>query len=123
MLTLALTEAITELSSRSDDLTIGVKKMYKIIYVALIGLLISGCSFISNEPGGYFDSNTKLVEPDAAGRLESAGGDLRIYEFTPQSAQYMQCIFVAGTRRGGTFCFEKKRNTGKIALKQLDMEL
>lgn len=73
-------------------------------------LLVSGCSFISSESGGYLDPNTKLLEPDAAGRLEAAGDDLRIYEFTPQKAPYMQCVFVAGGRKGGTFCFEKKGN-------------
>jgi hypothetical protein len=84
--------------------------MHKILTVALIGLLVSGCEFISIESGGYLDPDTKLVNPDAAGRLEAAGGDLRIYEFTPQSATRMQCVFVAGTRKGGIFCFEKKGN-------------
>ncbi len=56
------------------------------------------------------DPNTKVMTPNAAGRMEAAGDDLRIYEFTPQSAPHMQCIFVAGHRKGGTFCFEKKES-------------
>jgi len=70
-------------------------------------LLVSGCSFISSEAGGYLDPNTKQVVPDAAGRLEAAGSDLRIYEFTPQSADNIQCVIFTGGRKGGISCFEK----------------
>jgi len=49
------------------------------------------------------------MNSDSVTRLSAAGGDLRIYEFTPQTSPYMQCIFVAGSDgKGGTFCFEKK---------------
>lgn len=68
---------------------------------------ISGCTYVSSESGGYLDPNTKQVDPDITGRLEAAGGDLRIYEFTPQTAGHMQCVFVAGARKGGLFCFQK----------------
>jgi hypothetical protein len=71
-------------------------------------LLFSGCSFVSSESGGYLDSNTKQIKADAAGRLEAAGGDLKVYEFTPQTNAKMQCVFVSGTsRKAGLFCFPK----------------
>ncbi len=70
-------------------------------------LCVSGCSYISSEAGGYSDPNTKLLIPDAAGRLEAAGNDLRVYEFTPQTAQNKQCIFVAAGRKAGLVCFDK----------------
>ena len=51
---------------------------------------------------------TSVKKSDAASRLSAQGGDLRIYEFTPETAPYMQCVFVTGTAKGSTFCFEKK---------------
>ena len=81
--------------------------MPKILFLISL-IVLTGCEFISTESGGYLDPNTKQVIPDASGRLEAVGSDLRIYEFTPQTAPHMQCIFVAGTRKGSTFCFAKE---------------
>ncbi len=85
-------------------------KKTQLLIIGCFGLLTSGCSYVSSEAGGYNDPNTKELRPDITGRLEAAGGDLRIYEFTPQTAPHMQCLFVAGTRKGGTFCFEKRKS-------------
>jgi len=84
------------------------KKTALLLAICLSALLSSGCSFFSSESGGYMDSNTKQINADAAGRLEAAGGDLKVYEFTPQTNEAMQCVFVSGTsRKAGLFCFPK----------------
>lgn len=74
-----------------------------IILVALSALVLAGCG----EAGGYFNSDTKQLRNDKVGRLEAMGTDLRVYEFTPQSAPNKQCIFVAGDKKGGLTCFDK----------------
>jgi len=50
---------------------------------------------------------TKYRDPDAAMRLNVQGTDLRVYEFTPQKAPNVRCIFVAGTNKGSLFCMKK----------------
>ena len=75
-----------------------------IVYVCLIGLL-AGC-----ENGSYFDPATRQLHSDKVGRIEATGEDLRAYEFTPQTDSRMQCVFVAGTAKGGMFCWVKEVN-------------
>jgi len=58
------------------------------------------------DDGSVFTTGT--MSSDKVTRLSAAGGDLRIYEFTPQTAQHMQCVFITGESKGSTFCFEKK---------------
>ena len=77
-----------------------MKKITWILF-ALALLFIAGC-----DNGSVF--NGKQVSTDATTRLESAGLDMRVYEFTPQTAPDMQCVFVAGHKKGGLTCFEKK---------------
>lgn len=74
-----------------------------IILAALSALVLAGC----DEAGGYFNSSTKQLTNDKVGRLEATGTDLRVYEFTPQTAPNKQCIFVAGEKKGGLVCFDK----------------
>jgi len=78
----------------------------KLILGLIMCVIISGCQFLSTESGGYLDSNTKLLKAKS-GRIESAGADLRVYEFTPLSDSTKTCIFVAGGRKGGLVCFDK----------------
>lgn len=78
--------------------------MKKIIALAAIGLALAGC-----EDGDYFNSNTVQMKSEHVGRLEAVGFDLSVYEFTPQSAPWMQCVFTAGENKGGLFCFPKKQ--------------
>jgi len=74
-----------------------------LILSAFILLLVcAGC-----DRGSVFNSSTPQATTDYTSRIESAGFDMRVYEFTPQTAQHMQCVFVAGTKKGGLFCFEK----------------
>ena len=70
-----------------------------VIMAATATLLIVG--LLSCEQGSYFDSDTKQIESDYVSRLEATGTDLRIYEFTPRSSPHIQCVFVAGERKGG----------------------
>lgn len=56
--------------------------------------------------GGCKDDRDE--QPEATTRLETRGIDTDIYEFTPKSAPYMQCIFASRSDRAGLFCFEKR---------------
>ena len=80
-----------------------------IMFVILIAVLFGGVAWVKKE---YFDDGsvltTSVKKSDAASRLSAQGGDLRIYEFTPETAPYMQCVFVTGTAKGSTFCFRKE---------------
>jgi hypothetical protein len=77
-------------------------KKYTLVLSALIALLaVAGC-----DKGSIF--NGEQAPTDATTRLETAGFDVRAYEFTPKTAKYMQCVFVDGGRKGGLACFEKK---------------
>lgn len=80
---------------------------FKKRYIALASLLVILIAvwFFMDE-GWIF--NTKTISTDATVRIKAAGLDLRGYEFTPESAPYMQCVFVAGTQKSGLFCFEKR---------------
>ncbi len=72
--------------------------------VCVAALALAACG----EAGSYFDPNTAQLRNDKVGRLEATGEDLRVYEFTPQTAPEMQCVFVAGDQKGGLSCFAKK---------------
>lgn len=77
-------------------------KKYTLVLSALMALLaVTGC-----DKGSVF--NGEQAHTDETTRLEAAGLDMRVYEFTPKTAKYMQCVFVAGGRKGGLACFEKK---------------
>lgn len=78
-----------------------------LVLVVAIATLFTGCNNYFTEDGGYL-SNTVTKKSDKAMRLEAAGNDLRVYEFTPQTNSRMQCIFVTGNRKGGLFCFKKE---------------
>ena len=58
-------------------------------------------------PGSSFDSGTDNKKSDAVSRLSTQGNDLRIYEFTPTTSPGTQCVFVAGSQKGGLDCFPK----------------
>ena len=73
------------------------------ILAAIAALALAGCG----EAGSYFNHNTAQLNNDKVGRLEAMGTDLRVYEFTPQTAPNKQCIFVAGEKKGGLACFDK----------------
>jgi len=64
--------------------------------------VLAGC-----EQGSYLNNDTVQLKSDKVGRLEAMGGDLRVYEFTPQTDSKIQCIFVAGDNKGGLTCFDK----------------
>lgn len=74
----------------------------KIVAAALVGVLLAGC-----EQGSYFNSETEQLRSDRVGRLEAVGEDLRVYEFTPQTDSTRQCVFVAGDKKGGLWCWQK----------------
>ncbi|KKM13700.1 hypothetical protein LCGC14_1713630 [marine sediment metagenome] len=80
-----------------------VKKRWLTLGIVVV-LLVSTYLFL--DKGWIF--MTKTIETDATVRIEAAGLDLRAYEFTPETAPHMTCIFVAGTQKSGLFCFSKK---------------
>jgi hypothetical protein len=77
-----------------------MKKHIHIFVIALFGFFLTGC-----EQGSVF--NSKPLIPDDVSRIETAGWDARIYEFTPNKAPNTLCIFVAGENKAGLSCFDK----------------
>lgn len=75
----------------------------QILMICLLGFALAGC-----DQGSVL--NSKQLEPDNVSRIDSAGWDLRVYEFTPNTAPQKQCLFVAGTKKGGLVCFDKEEN-------------
>jgi len=76
------------------------------ILILVVGL--SGYQYFSAEfldEGSFLTTETMV--PDSAVRIQTTGDDLRLYEFTPKTLPNWQCIFVAGTNKGDTFCVEK----------------
>jgi hypothetical protein len=82
-----------------------------LIVIGLIALfLLCAGAFVKVrffEDGSYWSSNTKQMRSDKVGRIEATGEDLRSYEFTPQAAPHMQCVFVSGDKKGSLACFPK----------------
>ena len=80
-----------------------MKKTVLLLVVCCSTMLASGC-----DSGSVF--NAEQTYTDATTRIESAGWDMRVYEFTPKTAPHMQCVFVAGNKKGGIACFPKSAN-------------
>ncbi len=74
-----------------------------IVVLLIVGIYIKKQWF---DDGSMF--TTATMSSDKVTRLSAAGGDLRIYEFTPRTSPYMQCIFITGDNKGSTFCFRKE---------------
>ena len=74
-----------------------------VIVVVLLGLYVKKQWF---DDGSML--TTATMKADNVTRISAAGGDMRLYEFTPPKSPYMQCIFVAGENKGSTFCFPKR---------------
>lgn len=74
--------------------------MKKLFIIASL-LTLTAC-----DNGSIFNGTTKV--PDSVTRLETAGWDARIYEFTPTTASHMTCVFVAGQKKAGVDCFPKE---------------
>lgn len=81
-----------------------------IVIAAIIAMAFGGFwierHFLA-EDGSYWSARTTQFNSDKVGRLQAVGEDLRVYEFTPQSAPNKQCVFVAGTNKAGMTCFDK----------------
>ena len=82
--------------------------MKKTVIIAATVAALTAIGLSACEDGGYFDPDTKKMKSDSVSRLEAQGFDLRVYEFTPQTAPHKQCVFVAGERKAGLVCFDKK---------------
>lgn len=87
------------------------KMKAKVFTIAILVLVIFfGVWYVKKQ---WFDDGsvftTSTISSDKVSRLAAAGGDLRIYEFTPQTAKHMQCVFIAGENKGSTFCFKKEK--------------
>ncbi len=86
-----------------------MNKIGMMIVIVTIVVVVLGGLYVKKQ---WFDDGsmftTVTMNSDKVTRLSSAGGDLRIYEFTPQTAPHMQCIFITGESKGSAFCFEKK---------------
>jgi len=84
----------------------------------LVGIVVSLVLVVAFVAYQYFSAeyldegsflSTETMEPDSAIRIATMGDDLRLYEFTPKTLPGWQCIFVAGTNKGDTFCVPKGR--------------
>ena len=73
----------------------------KVVLCSLVIGLV-GC-----DQGSYFNKDTVQKTSDAVSRIEAAGEDLRVYEFTPQTMPDYQCIFVSGEKKGSLQCIKK----------------
>ena len=60
------------------------------------------------DDGGMFDPDTQTIRADKVWRMNATGVDVRVYEFTPQTAPGKQCVFAAGERKAGLVCFDKE---------------
>ena len=75
-----------------------------LIIIALVTYSMFAAEFL--DEGSYL--TTKTIKPDSAVRLQTTGEDLRIYEYTPVTMPWMQCVLVAGTNKGDNDCFQKR---------------
>jgi len=86
-----------------------MNKFKTTFYIVVVMIILSGLYYVKKQ---WFDDGsvftTATINADKVTRLAAAGGDMRLYEFTPQTAPYMQCIFIAGSNKGSSFCFEKR---------------
>ena len=73
--------------------------MVKIFAVILISLVLASCE-------ERFPSMPQM-RVDKMHRMELAGVDFIVFEFTPSTALHMQCVFVAGPKPSGLECFPK----------------
>ena len=79
------------------------------IFVIVL-LLASGGYWVKKnyfEAGGWMVTGNQDVEE--AYRLNTKGGDIRVYEFTPKGAPNMLCVAAAGSRNSMMDCFPKIR--------------
>jgi len=82
----------------------------KILILSALTAVLVGC-----EDGSYFSGDTIQMKADKVGRLEAVGTDLRVYEFTPQTDPRKQCIFVAGEKKAGLQCWDKRPSNTRCA--------
>ena len=78
--------------------------------LAIAGVLIAGLGYgcsTAFDDGSFIDPTTTWFKADQVSRMESAGSDLRVYEFTPQTEPDKKCIYVSGDREGSLQCFPK----------------
>lgn len=47
--------------------------------------------------------------PSQMSAVEAAGGNFRVYFFTPPDNQALTCFIAAGTQKGGAACYPKAR--------------
>ena len=97
---------------------------FKVISIVVLGIIIFAALFYAKKQ--WFDDGsvftTSTINADKVSRLAAAGGDMRLYEFTPETAPYMQCVFVAGNNKGSAFCFEKRDYVGNNQKQFKEME-
>jgi hypothetical protein len=79
--------------------------MKKTLYAAIA--LASAITLTGCDKGSVF--NAPQAHTDYTSRIESAGWDMRVYEFTPQTSPNTQCVMVVGTQLGGLDCFPKEK--------------
>ena len=86
------------------------KGLFATIIVAALTAMVIGFGYWVKteylEAGGAFTTEHKDV--DAVMRLNVQGKNLRVYEFTPQTAPGHTCIFVAGTNKASLDCISKR---------------
>ena len=72
--------------------------MIKYLCSVLIIMSLSGCK----EP----DTNKDTKELDNL--VISSHRNITVYEFTPKTSPYIQCVYIDGWNGGGLHCFDKK---------------
>ena len=75
-----------------------------VICMVIAALLL----FAGPAKGADLDAINRYRPPSTASVFD---GSINVYEFTPTTAQGMQCVFVVGNYGGSTFCWPKIMNT------------
>lgn len=74
----------------------------------LITLLITFAIPLSVQAGLWekmTTMGTKTVDPSAEYLIETAGWNIRVYEWIPADNPNVRCMFAAGSQKGGVACY------------------
>lgn len=84
------------------------KVLYGLLAIGLVGLAMTANAGMFTSISGFV---AKEIKPDNFYTVDVAGENVRVYEWTPVGASYMQCVsmFTESSKKSpNTQCFEKK---------------
>jgi len=88
-----------------------IKNIIKSTLVFLT-LLFGGILITKSAQAGLWEnlstSDWQVKQPTSTYKVEAAGWNLRVYEWTPQDNKNVRCVFAAGSKKGGVSCYPVK---------------